>query len=107
MDKMPLNWKIKSKWYSIRQTGQQLGHWITGRVLTPKGHEAYDYYCKVIFNAYEPVSYAEIMYENELKSLMKQFELDRKSAAIFSAGQLAKGIPPWIFWKKPHKIISG
>ena len=71
-----------------------------------EGYEAYDYYCKVIFDAYEPVSYAEVMYENELKNLMEQFELDRKSAAILSAGQLAKGMPPWIFWKKPHKIIS-
>lgn len=106
MGKIPLIWKIRSKWYTVRQTGQQLCHWITGHILTPKGYEAYDYYCKVIFDAYEPVSYAETMYEDELKNLMEQFELDRKSAAILSAGQLAKGIPPWIFWKKSHKIIS-
>lgn len=107
MSKTPLIWKIKGKWYTARQTCQQFGHWVTGRVLTPKGHEAYDYYCKVIFDAYEPVSYAELMYEDELKNLMKEYELDRKSAAILSAGQLAKGIPPWDFWKKSHKIISG
>ena len=107
MKKTPLIWKIKGKWYTARQTYQQFGHWMTGRTLTPQGNEAYDYYCKVIFDAYEPVSYAELMYEDELKNLMKAYELDRKSAAILSAGQLAKGIPPWDFWKKSHKIISG
>ena len=106
MEKISLIWKINSIWCTIKQTGQQFSHWMTGCVLTPKGHEAYDYYCKVIFDAYEPVSYAETMYEDELKNFMEQFKIDRKSAAILSAGQLAKGIPPWIFWKKPHKVIS-
>ena len=50
MKKTPLIWKIKGKWYTARQTCQQFGHWMTGRTLTQKGNEAYDYYCKVIFD---------------------------------------------------------
>lgn len=107
MDKMPLNWKIKSKWYSMKQTCQQFGHFIAGRGLTERGHAAYDYLCKVIFDGYKPTTYAETMYEEELKGMMQETKLDRKSAAILMAGTLAKCITPWDFKKKAHKIVSG
>lgn len=107
MEKAPLIWQVKAHWYTIRQTCQQLGHFITGHGLTAKGQEAYNYFCKVIFDEYEPVTYAETMYEQELQDSMNRNEMDRKSAAIIMAGTLAKYITPWDFKKKPHKIVSG
>ena len=108
MSKMPFSWKVKSKWYTVKQTCQQFHNWIKGESLTPKGHDAYDYYCKIIFNGYQPVSYAECMFEEDIKQIMSACEnLDRKSAAILRAGQLAKHIVPWEFIKKEHKVIGG
>ena len=107
MEKMPLNWKIKSKWFSVVQTVQQTWNWVKDETLTPKGHEAYDYYCKVIFDDYQPVSLAETMLEDDMQKFMKEIELeDRRSAAILSAGRLAKHIAPWDFKKKEHKVVS-
>ena len=107
MNKMPLSWKIKTKWYTVKQTSQQLWHFVSGHSLTRKGHEAYDYFCKVIFDNYEPETYADFLYEEELTDLMEKVKLeDRKSAAILMAGTLAKCMTPWEFHKKERKIVG-
>lgn len=106
MGKMPISWKLKTKWYPIKQTCQQLGNFITGRTLTHKGQQAYDYYCKVIFENYNPVSYADLMAEDELQKMMNTMHCDHRSAAILLAGTLAKSIAPWEFWKKKYHIVG-
>lgn len=107
MDMNKIAWSIKGKWYTVKQTCVQFKNFVTGQELTPKGHDAYEYYCKVIFDGYEPVSMAELMFEDTLKEKIEKLGMDRKSAAIVTAGHLAKHIKPWDFWKKEHKIIGG
>ena len=107
MDMNKIAWSIKGKWYTVKQTAIQMKNFVIGQSLTPKGHAAYDYYCKVIFNGYEPVSMAELMFEDTLKEKIERLGMTRKDAAIVTAGHLAHHIAPWDFWKKEHKVIGG
>ena len=50
MDMNKIAWSIKGKWYTVKQTAIQMKNFIIDQSLTPKGHAAYDYYCKVIFD---------------------------------------------------------
>lgn len=106
MDKMPMLWKLKTKWYPIKQTCQQFGNFVIGRTVTSRGDQAYDYYCKVIFENYDPINYSDLMAEDELQKMMSDANCDRRSAAILLAGTLAKSIAPWEFWKKKYHIVS-
>lgn len=103
---MELTWKIRVPWLWAKLFCKQLFNCLIGKKVTQKGHAAYDYYCKVAFTECGPESYADHMFEDDLKRFMEHTQLNRKEAAIVRAGMMAQWMAPWDFLKKEYKIVG-
>ena len=79
---------------------------LTGNTSTQKGINFYDYCTKVIFENYEPQTFADTMFEDEIKSHMKSADMSRKDSAIVTASILAGFMTPAEFAKRPYKVYG-
>ena len=98
---------IKGQWYAAKLFIKQCKNCLCGQELTPRGYNAYNYYCKIVFEEYNPVTMADFMFEDIVTEQMKYSNVDRRSAAIILGGELARHMKPWDFWKQKRKIIGG
>lgn len=92
--------------YRVRLFARQTLNFFLGHQSTDKGIRFYDYCTKIIFENYEPKTFADTMFEDEIKSYMISADMNRHDSAMMIASTFASFMTPVEFAKRPYKVYG-